>query len=168
MCICKSYTPSSLLNCRPGSLHKSFRICPMPLLFLIEKLWLKAEMKESNCSPFTRKKLMLVMTIIFYLKYKKKLQLSTCTWRGCKFLFICLAAVCVPAFLVLWLLQNVFFFIFQSSRVLAFIKRRHTAQPCINNGTGPSTARWLPAQLHWIKAVAPGVSLALGSGRGGP
>lgn len=98
-------------------------------------------MKESNCSAFTRKKLMLVMTINFSLKYKKKLLLSACTLHSCKFSFICHAAVCVSAFLVLlWLLKNALSLFFWSSTVLAFIKRRHTAQPCTNNGTGPSTA----------------------------
>lgn len=81
------------------------------------------------------------MTLSFSLKYKQKILLSACTQQSCKFLFICRAAVCVSVFLVLlWLLKNVFFLIFRSSTVLAFIKRRHTAQPCINNGTGPSTA----------------------------
>jgi len=34
----------------------------------------------------------------------------------------------------------IFSLLFESSTVLAFIKKRHTAQPYINNGTGPSTA----------------------------
>lgn len=50
----------------------SVNICLPSLLFLIEKLWLKAEIKDSNCSPFTRKELVLFMALKFFFKIQEK------------------------------------------------------------------------------------------------
>lgn len=62
-----------MLSAELGALLlKTVSICFPPLLFLIEKLWFKAEMKDSHCSSFTGKKLMLFMTLKSFFKIQEK------------------------------------------------------------------------------------------------